>query len=413
MVFLTLLATIVQYRWQPAKWQSGKLWKYLLYLLYLTVIVGGGAYGTSLFQRSWKFFSWVNKPDRIGLSKPAYQSDPNYGFRPKLNTLTSEFYPNGLEIPVYFNERGNREPLEYQDLLDSVPRPPLWLFLGGSFTYGSVCLAEETYPFQVGAMTGNAVVNAGVDNYSFAPMLMLADSLIPLYKPDYVVVHYSPWLVEWALIDTLPLGFGLFSTPYFYKNDRGEIQIHKPLSGSRAMDVDLFRFRRAMGNEGSFSQFLLDVSLPLFIKDDFTRLAIRYRRSTGRVAHPMREREEVVEHLFNQVRTLTEANGGQCIALLMMAGHPLKARREWDIIRNCDGVISVDAEKALVDSLKYLGTTYERAYMHWGTDTVTPMDSHPNALAHRIIAKAILSELKISEGSTANGGKEKTKTSVK
>jgi hypothetical protein len=70
------------------------------------------------------------------------------------------------------------------------------LALGCSFTYGAATNAENTYPYLVGQRLAGTTRNAGVSSYGLSQMMILAKRLVPAYKPDYLLVQYSPWLVD-------------------------------------------------------------------------------------------------------------------------------------------------------------------------------------------------------------------------
>jgi hypothetical protein len=73
--------------------------------------------------------------------------------------------------------------------------------------------------------TNLAYINAGISSYGLAHMLILAKKLIPRYKPDYVIVQYSPWLVARSVNIYGPIDVFLLPTPYFAaKNNQYELK---------------------------------------------------------------------------------------------------------------------------------------------------------------------------------------------
>src|SRR5690606_37609731 len=104
---------------------------------------------------------------------------------------------------------------------------PRLLFLGDSFTYGLFVPSEETIPQQTAKLLGGQAINAGVPGYSLAQVLIYAEKLIPKYKPDYVIVQYTPWMVERSTSGFATFSQGLLAAPYLFDTDTG-MAIHPP-----------------------------------------------------------------------------------------------------------------------------------------------------------------------------------------
>jgi hypothetical protein len=60
-----------------------------------------------------------------------------------------------------------------------------------------------------------ALCRPGVSSYGLSEMMVLAKRLVPIQKPDYLLVPYSPWLVGRAQSPFAPTYFGSVVTPYF------------------------------------------------------------------------------------------------------------------------------------------------------------------------------------------------------
>jgi len=65
---------------------------------------------------------------------------------------------------------------------------PLVMAFGDSFTFGDDVADHETWPAHLERLTGYQVLNAGVSSYGLDQLIMRAEKLVPLYKPDIIVV---------------------------------------------------------------------------------------------------------------------------------------------------------------------------------------------------------------------------------
>ncbi|MCD6309655.1 MAG: hypothetical protein J7M18_03010, partial [Candidatus Eremiobacteraeota bacterium] len=161
---------------------------FLLFLLFSMLYLGTIIYRTALLQQkldfNWKYMGYTFHPE-LGFGHIP-------GSRTKL-----------LNIPICYDENGFRIPKDKK----YTEKRPLILALGGSFTFGDMCFAENTFPFLVGKYLGGSTVNGGGCSYGLSQMLILARKLIPEYKPDIVLVQYSPWLVDRSIT---PFGTSTF-----------------------------------------------------------------------------------------------------------------------------------------------------------------------------------------------------------
>jgi len=67
--------------------------------------------------------------------------------------------------------------------------PPI-LAVGDSFTFGEEVTDAEAWPAQLQRITGRRVINAGVSGYGFDQIVLRAEALAPLYKPETIVVGF-------------------------------------------------------------------------------------------------------------------------------------------------------------------------------------------------------------------------------
>ncbi len=64
------------------------------------------------------------------------------------------------------------------------------LAVGDSFTFGAEVSDLQTWPAQLQQIAGRRVINAGVSGYGFDQIVLRAEALAPVYKPDAIVVAF-------------------------------------------------------------------------------------------------------------------------------------------------------------------------------------------------------------------------------
>lgn len=64
------------------------------------------------------------------------------------------------------------------------------LAVGDSFTFGDEVNDAETWPAALQRLTGRLVLNAGVSGYGFDQIVLRAETLAPIYRPEAIVVAF-------------------------------------------------------------------------------------------------------------------------------------------------------------------------------------------------------------------------------
>lgn len=352
--------------------------------LCISVLVGAALfYAGSLVFRSNKLYSQRIKSAVRGWEGRVYRPDPVLGFAPKRNSIGTQLLAVGPGIPTRHDDEGFRIPVEGS----SERRRPFILTLGCSWTYGAACLAEETYPYKLAQHLDGSAINAGVCSYGLAQMLILSERLIPELKPDYVIVQYSPWLTNRAVSHFAPVYFSHLPTPYFAEADDGSLMLAEPAFLTKAFDFDLSPYRRmASAGKGRFS-FFMKVGLPLYIHDDFCMLQYKVRSCLGIVKPSTSRTDEVIRLVYGKIKELCrDHNASMIVVGLSKKPEPLDVPRQ---IRQL-GIPVVDAHAEMLARLEETTlSAYNSAYAHFRGDPPHLVDTHPNALAHTIIAEAI------------------------
>jgi hypothetical protein len=366
--------------------QKKKLVFYVIVLLIPLIPLAGIYIGFTVY-RTELIYDYV-KSNQRRLGGKIHKADLELGFAPIPNSQGSDIFPIGPDIPTRYDANGFRVPLEDQQ--PASERHPLILTLGCSYTFGDATYAEDTYPYLVGQYLGGATKNGGVCSYGLAQMIMLGRRLVPTYKPDYLIVQYSPWLVSRATYPFAPSTFGKVPTPYFYKKDG--LALHRPVFQTIIFDLSIDRYRASPTGRSDFISFLWNVGLPLCIHDDFNMVCYQLKKTFGFIPEPTNEEGEVIQSVYGELAKLAKENRAKLIIVV------LKRFNEQVIIPYRlfpQDALVVDAYQALVAKLPIANyQNYMEQYAHWRGTPLILVDTHPNARAHRIIAEEIVSKIK-------------------
>ena len=151
-------------------------------LVLVAVLVGFGLLELGLRAWTWDYlFSWPNfvldaRTVLAGRDSNRYVHDAQLGYLPRAGYaapgITIE--ANGLRS-TGASPAGSLAPI---------------LAVGDSFTFGDEVNDAETWPSQLQRLTGRPVLNAGVSGYGFDQIVLRAEALVPLYRPEAVVVAF-------------------------------------------------------------------------------------------------------------------------------------------------------------------------------------------------------------------------------
>jgi hypothetical protein len=125
------------------------------------------------------------------------------------------------------------------------------LAVGSSFTVGSEVNDDQSWPAQLQQLTGWNVNNAGQGGYQADQIVLLAEQLLPLVRPQVIVIDLIPGTI---------LGTGYASSgwpkPYFtLEND--ELAIHNsPVPHGAAAESDRATLKWYLGHFAVLDQFM-------------------------------------------------------------------------------------------------------------------------------------------------------------
>ncbi len=348
------------------------------------------AFATLLIFQSRQFYGVV-KSTSSGWQGKIYTWDGELGYKTIPHSAGIQLLKFSTGVPVNFDSYGfrsvGREPGDFA-------MGPKFLFLGCSYTFGFGCLAEETYPFLTGKAFSGRVYNAAVSGYGNAQMLLQAQRLIPLLKPDVVVFQVSPWLVKRSQRFFAPNYFGIIANPYFFWDEEtSQLSIHPPLFKTRLFSYDLHSVRQTEASVSEFARFFFKIGMTLLTFQDLQRLKIKLAASLGAVPRPEKNGALIEDTVRKNIEDLCEKNGAKLVYLYLSQPDASERQRRLSGLQ----IIHVDTAGPLNNYLRENKLSYKQAFQHWKGEPLQVVDTHPNPLAHRLIAQTLVSSLKSAE----------------
>jgi hypothetical protein len=237
-------------------------------------------------------------------------------------------------------------------------------------------------------------------------MEVLAKRLIAQYKPDWVIVQFSPWLGERAM-KILVSSQGINPSPYYFMDNEGQVQLHKPLFRwynwyKRLKDTgDLSEDQQVL--KIGFLQFFLKVGLRYYLYADFHVMRSLLGMKLGLIPRPMKDIDLLNQEAYrNIMKTAVDHSAKMIVVRLSRYSND---HEQWENLKNSlkdSPIIFVDAESALIGNLTAADKDeYFKEYAFWYGNPPEIVDSHPNPKAHRIIADtlaaAMLANLKTKQ----------------
>ena len=358
-------------------------------LLYWTILLGGlavFAWGASVVARATAGYLYVKKQPP-GWRGNVARADARLGFGPVPGSAGAEILPGGEREPVRFDDAGLRVPME-----GSAPQAgPVVLAIGDSFTFGTGCRAEETYPALVARARGGQARNSGFPGFGLAQMLVRGRELLPRMRPDVVLVQASTWLPHRAARPLRRTGFGLLPVPYFAEGPGGRPTWRPPPFTSKLFDLPIARYRETDARLGDWASFVGRVGFPLFLHDDARLMQLRVARATGGLPGGASDRA-ISDTVYAELARLSEESGARMfVVILESAGKHALGPPDFALP---PGERLVDTKPGLYAGIS--GTdedSYLRAYGHWRGSPPRMVDEHPNARAHAIIAEQVLAAM--------------------
>jgi len=333
----------------------------------------------AVLWRSNKHHKW--HPRMVG---SVYRPDKDYGYFPKPNSAAFFSLRHSKRVPLIFDRYGFRVPVRKWQIDRSYTGGIL--FLGCSFTQGDGVPAEKTFSYLAAKEMNSRGMNAGMSGGGLCQMVMRAREEIPRFKPQYVVVQYSHWLIRRSQRYYRPTDYGKTPGPYFYESG-GKILIHPPVFTTKNFDVPISKYARK-----GLLRFTWHVGIPLYLHDDYYVLLTSIKRLTGILPKPAESKEALVRYTYKEIKNLCSAHGAKMVVL--------------KLYMNLEGMPSYgldDLGYPVVDTFEPLASRLpERTKQAWSKHYQTMkgnpprlIDIHPNVAAHGIIAQTIVEKIRI------------------
>ncbi len=360
-------------------------WQSTVIILFCLVILN---YFSKINLQVYVIFKHISTTEGKHWAGKVFQSDPVLGHVPVkcLSGSLSLEYNHSLihHVPVKFDENGFR--IAADTSCDRAIKRPLVLFLGCSFTEGADCPAEKTFSSIVGDSLHGSSINAGVSSYGFSQMLLLARTLVPKYKPDYVVVQNSPWLSERA-VDRYAPTFGLsIPAPYFAKV-HDSVVILPPAFPTLCFSLN-WKYDTNKNRIWNYISFYFNEGFKLCAKDWWNMVLTKYN-----TPKPIKDRREVEQVFFEEMSEITKKYNDKMIVLNL--GDIQSTSSSHTMIKD-KNVKFAEADSLMWKTANYDKKAFERANFWWGwtgKDSII-IDKHPTTEAHAIIAQSILQTIK-------------------
>jgi hypothetical protein len=359
--------------------------KKVAFSLVVTAALGLLLYIGFLGFRTIRLYRFIKDSQR-GWHGRTLAADPVLGYAPIPGATGVALVPMGPGLPVRFDDHGFRVPFEEPKA--AAEGSPSVLTLGCSYTYGDLCLAEEAYPHILSRLTGCRSLNAGMTSYGLAQMLILARRLIPQYRPNYVVVQYSPWLVQRAQnFYAHGMNFVTTPVPFFSESSDRELRVNPPIFRSKAAEIAVNEYRSRPAGIGDYCRFLAQIGAPLLLYDDFQMTIHRLKRLTGFTPAPAADDQKIIDTVYKEIANICQSYNSRMIILVLGSNTNSIDHAGLDRI---PGARIVDAHAALLKALpERTPEGFRKMYGHWRGNPPVFVDDHPNPTAHRIIAQEL------------------------
>ena len=365
-------------------------------LVFVLVLAAAFAlfYSAWTTYRSLRFYREMKQIGR-GYDSPVNEFHPLLGYAPIPGSRAMDVFPFGYRIPVLHDQDRLRAPT------DAPPERgrPFVLALGCSFTYGTACAAEDTFAERVAASLRGTALNAGSPGYGLAQMLVRARDLIPRFKPDLVLVQYSPWLIARSLHAIVPIEGGCpVPGPYFTQDPYGHYTVAPPPFSTNYYRLPIARYLEGPACATQFVSFLTHAGFPLWAGSDVQMMRFRLKQAFGKVPPVANGGPNLTEFAYAEIATLCHENNARMFIVILGSGGILRddlPKGDLLALQQVENADVVDAYRALCQRLNPpTPSEYEKAYGIWRGTPPQLIDRHPNAAAHAVIAEEILRQVR-------------------
>ncbi|MFC2084152.1 hypothetical protein ACFLS9_03765 [Bacteroidota bacterium] len=365
-----------------------RLFFFYTFIILIPVVLFAVVYMGYVAIQTADIYQYVKSSQR-GWKGKVHVADEKLGYAPVPGSSGAHVFPVGPDIPMQYDEDGFRVPIGARDSLKQ--QRPLVLALGCSFTYGDATYAKDTYPYLVGQSLGGSSKNAGVCGYGLSQMFLLSKKLIPIHKPDYLLVQYSGWLVRRARNPFPTSYFGKIPSPYFYDNEKS-FALYPPVFLTKKTKLPIDQYRGTKKSIIDALSFYFRVGLPLFVHDHLNMLKYGINKNIGIIPDPTNAKDRLIKYVYKEICKVADKYGASVVVVVLgKNAKPVNVKEELFP----PGVILVKTYEELLRRLPIANNdSYKEEYAHWRGSPPRVVDSHPNETAHKIIASTIVSAIR-------------------
>ncbi len=319
-----------------------------------------------------------------------FQYDPLLGIVPIPGSQGAYVYPGGYEVPVRFDQYGFRAPMDSPQ--SSALKRPIILVLGDSYSFGFGVRAEDTYAYLLGRQLKATSLNAARPGYGLAQMTILARQLIPKFKPDLVVVQFSPWLVDRAKSPISDWTVVRLANPYFAYERGGGVSIQPPVFQTDFGQYTPAKYRYSPETMRDYLSFLKETGWPLFLNNNIHIPIYHLKKWLRLIPPPVSQTEKITEAAYGEMNELCRQNQARMMVVIMT--DPVISRKpteaEITSLRSVSLATIINTEPAFFKALPVqTRDAYSRTYKIYSADGKVCIDKHINASAHRLILSEI------------------------
>ena len=252
----------------------------------------------------------------------------------------------------------------------------------------------------VSESNGVGYINAAVSAYGLSQMYLLAERLIPLYRPRFVVLQRSSWLPYRGIDPFNRVDQGLLTVPYF-SNPSENPRLIYPIE--KSLVFELVKAKESGKLSSSMLQFLFGFGFSYVVKEHFLYVKARLRMLLNQSLQPATDVAQVEQIVYKRISDIAFANGS--FPVVLSVGYRRNDAPKLSFLGEGRRPMFINADSLLVGQLgidEMLNPTpeeydliYDRAYSHWrvSDSDSTLIDTHPNETAHRIISESICKSL--------------------
>lgn len=264
------------------------------------------------------------------------------------------------------------------------------LFLGCSFTFGDYVKAEESFAYKTAQLLRHNYTNAASSGYGLGQMQHLSDNLLKKNKYNYVFIQLSPWLAERSMGLKRSRMYGYRATPYFTRAGSSGFKLVYPVYNTRMVNRKFIRNTPASYYEKI--RFSLQEGYDVEVADYFTALSAQWKVNLGLLPPPADNKREVEAFFYRNIIKKVKSSGATPVILKLRYADKECAPLLNEIKKQAT---VIDLDLALDSVALRHHTTFEQlltnSKRHNGVRV--QYDNHPNAMAHRIMAKYIYTQL--------------------